>query len=87
MKFAAAILAFPSVVLAAEVTCCAVGDESSINKGDIEYAIKNRATELGIPGGAHYTYRWTTCVNEDAISRPAAVISTPYCKFRMSFFS
>ncbi|KAF0319226.1 hypothetical protein RB213_006588 [Colletotrichum asianum] len=73
----AAIASFLGAASAVDLVCYGTGVPSPIRKGDIEFAIKNRPTELGIPGGTEFTYRFKTCIDPDNNPKEVAVITTP----------
>ncbi|WYZ34072.1 hypothetical protein EsH8_I_000348 [Colletotrichum jinshuiense] len=75
--FNAAILSLSGATSALQLICYANGLSSSIGKGDIEYALKNRAPDLGIPGGTKFTYNWKTCTDPNGNPKVVAVVNTP----------
>ncbi|TDZ15154.1 hypothetical protein Cob_v011885 [Colletotrichum orbiculare MAFF 240422] len=68
---------FLTAASAVELICWGAGVPSPISKGDIEWAIKNRATDLGIPGATKFTYTWKTCIDPENSPKSVAVINTP----------
>ncbi|KXH48004.1 hypothetical protein CSAL01_07526 [Colletotrichum salicis] len=74
------IFFFLGTASAVDLVCYGTGVPSPINKGDIEYAIKNRPTELGIPGGTKFLYRWKTCIDPENSVKEVAVLTTPSSK-------
>ncbi|KAK0370974.1 hypothetical protein CLIM01_11673 [Colletotrichum limetticola] len=72
-----AIVIFLGTASAVELVCYGTGVPSPIGKGDIEYAIRNRSAELGIPGGTKFSFRWKTCTTPENSPKDVAVITTP----------
>ncbi|EXF84189.1 hypothetical protein CFIO01_09308 [Colletotrichum fioriniae PJ7] len=77
MIVSAAVMMSFGTALAVELVCYDTGVPSPIGKGDIEYAIKNRSAELGIPGGTKFSFRWKTCTTPENSPKDVAVITTP----------
>ncbi|KAF4896064.1 hypothetical protein CGCVW01_v013869 [Colletotrichum viniferum] len=73
----AGIASFFGAASAVDLFCYGAGVPSGIRKGDIEFAIQNRATELGIPGGTKFTHRFKTCIDPEDNFKDVAVITTP----------
>lgn len=76
----AAVMMSFGTALAVELVCYGTGVPSPIGKGDIEYAIRNRSAELGIPGGTKFSFRWKTCTTPENSPKDVAVITTPSSK-------
>ncbi|KAI3537451.1 hypothetical protein CABS03_05470 [Colletotrichum abscissum] len=73
----AAVMILFGTASAVELACYGTGVPSAIRKGDVEYAIKNRSDELGIPGGTKFSLRWKTCTDPENSPKDIAFITTP----------
>ncbi|TEA14870.1 hypothetical protein C8034_v003061 [Colletotrichum sidae] len=61
-----------------EMSCWASGVPSTSEKSSLEWALKNRATELGIPGGSKFTWVMTSCIDDESRqSRPFVHVVVP----------
>lgn len=81
LTFVATLLSVSGAVSGAQLVCYGAGLTNAIKKGDIEWAIKNRGTDLGIPGSTKFTYSWKTCNFEGSGAFDVAFINTPSSKF------
>ncbi|KAL0933998.1 uncharacterized protein CTRU02_210797 [Colletotrichum truncatum] len=59
-----------SATSAVRLVCWGHRGSSNVGKGGIEWALRNRATDLGIPGGTQFKWTWVDCPNE-----PLAVLN------------
>ncbi|KAK1470907.1 hypothetical protein CTAM01_16729 [Colletotrichum tamarilloi] len=49
-----------------------------VSKGNVEWALRHRTTELGFPGGQTISWRWIQCTETDEYeSMDVAVVTTP----------
>ncbi|KAJ3963218.1 hypothetical protein N0V92_000043 [Colletotrichum tropicale] len=82
MKFYISVATAMSLINAAladdfNLVCWGTSVPDNIQRGDLEWAIKNRVTELGVPGGTTFPYKFHTCTDLENKSHEIAVIVTP----------
>ncbi|KAI8197435.1 hypothetical protein KHU50_009563 [Colletotrichum sp. SAR 10_65] len=75
----ATVMSLLSAALADDfnLVCWGTSVPDNIQRGDLEWAIKNRVTELGVPGGTTFPYKFHTCTDLENKSHEIAVIVTP----------
>ncbi|TDZ28927.1 hypothetical protein C8035_v003936 [Colletotrichum spinosum] len=62
------LASFMSATSAVQFVCYGHSGSSNAGKGGIEYALRNRATDLGIPGGTKFSWRWVDCPNNEPLA-------------------
>ncbi|KAE9581332.1 hypothetical protein CGCF415_v009944 [Colletotrichum fructicola] len=82
MKFSISVATVMSLMSAAladdfNLVCWGTSVPDNIQSRDLEWAIKNRVTELGVPGGTTFPYKFHTCTDLENKSHEIAVIVTP----------
>ncbi|KAI3558844.1 hypothetical protein CABS03_11390 [Colletotrichum abscissum] len=81
MKAAILTLLGAQLIVAAETTWCWGAHRSNtqrVSKGDVEWALRHRTTELGFPGRQTISWRWIQCTETDEYkSMDVAVVTTP----------
>ncbi|KAK2753972.1 hypothetical protein CKAH01_17538 [Colletotrichum kahawae] len=81
MKSFASVTTVMSLMSAAladfNLVCWGTSVPDNIKRGDLEWAIKNRVTELGVPGGTTFPYKLHTCTDLENKSHEIASLSHP----------
>ncbi|TDZ23559.1 hypothetical protein Cob_v003305 [Colletotrichum orbiculare MAFF 240422] len=71
MKTTVLLTTFASLMSASsavQFVCWGHRGFSNAGKGGIDWALKNRATDLGIPGGTKFAWRWVDCPNNEPLA-------------------